>query len=90
MVTQVQLQKVDPPTQVIDAFRDVQAARTDLDRSVNEAQTYANKVIPQARGNVAQDHAGGGSLPLADRGRGDRPDLALPARSTSSTRRRPR
>jgi modulator of FtsH protease HflK len=54
MITQVQLQKVDPPTQVIDAFRDVQAARIDLDRSVNEAQTYANRVIPQARGNVAK------------------------------------
>jgi membrane protease subunit HflK len=53
-VQQVQLQKVDPPTQVIDAFRDVQAARIDLDRSVNEAQTYANQVIPQARGNVAK------------------------------------
>src|SRR3954469_2646027 len=53
-VTQVQLQKVDPPTQVIDAFRDVQAARADLERSVNEAQTYANKVIPQARGEVAK------------------------------------
>ncbi len=53
-ITQVQLQKVDPPTQVIDAFRDVQAARIDLDRSVNEAQTYANRVVPQARGKVAQ------------------------------------
>jgi membrane protease subunit HflK len=53
-VQQVQLQKVDPPTQVIDAFRDVQAARIDLDRSVNESQTYANQVIPQARGNVAK------------------------------------
>jgi membrane protease subunit HflK len=54
LVTQVQLQKVDPPKQVIDAFRDVQAARIDLDRSVNEAQTYANRVVPQARGNVAK------------------------------------
>ncbi len=54
MIQQVQLQKVDPPTQVIDAFRDVQAARIDLDRSVNESQTYANRVIPQARGNVAK------------------------------------
>ena len=53
-VTQVQLQKVDPPTQVIDAFRDVQAARADLERSQNEAQTYANRVIPEARGRVAQ------------------------------------
>jgi modulator of FtsH protease HflK len=54
LVTQVQLQKVDPPKQVIDAFRDVQAARIDLDRSVNEAQTYANRVVPEARGNVAR------------------------------------
>ncbi len=53
-VQQVQLQKVDPPQQVIDAFRDVQAARIDQDRAVNEAQTYANRVIPEARGKVAQ------------------------------------
>jgi membrane protease subunit HflK len=53
-ITQVQLQKVDPPTQVIDAFRDVQAARADLERAQNEAQTYANRVIPEARGRVAQ------------------------------------
>jgi membrane protease subunit HflK len=54
LVQQVQLQKVDPPKQVIDAFRDVQAARIDLDRSVNEGQTYANRVVPQARGDVAK------------------------------------
>ena len=53
-VQQVQLQKVDPPTQVIDSFRDVQAARADLERSVNEAQTYANRVVPESRGRVAQ------------------------------------
>ena len=54
MVQQVQLQKVDPPSQVIDAFRDVQAARADLERAINEAQTYANRVVPEARGRVAQ------------------------------------
>jgi modulator of FtsH protease HflK len=54
IVQQVQLQKVDPPAQVIDAFRDVQAARSDLERAVNEAQTYANRVVPEARGRVAQ------------------------------------
>ena len=53
-ITQVQLQKVDPPSQVIDAFRDVQAARADLERSQNEAQAYANKVVPEARGRAAQ------------------------------------
>ena len=54
LVQQVQLQKVDPPAQVIDAFRDVQAARADLERAQNEAQTYANRVVPEARGNVAK------------------------------------
>jgi membrane protease subunit HflK len=53
-VTQVQLQKVDPPSQVIDAFRDVQAARADLERAQNEAQTYANRVVPEARGRASQ------------------------------------
>jgi len=53
-VTQVQLQKVDPPSTVIDAFRDVQAARADLERAQNEAQTYANRVVPEARGKAAQ------------------------------------
>ena len=48
------MQKVDPPSQVIDAFRDVQAARADLERAQNEAQTYANRVLPEARGRVAQ------------------------------------
>ncbi len=54
LVQQVQLQKVDPPSQVIDAFRDVQAARADLERLQNEAQTYANRVIPEARGRASQ------------------------------------
>jgi len=54
VIQQVQLQKVDPPTQVIDAFRDVQAARSDLERAQNEAQTYANKVVPEARGRAAK------------------------------------
>ena len=53
-ITQVQMQKVDPPAQVIDAFRDVQAAQADLQRLQNEAQTYANRVIPDARGRAAQ------------------------------------
>src|SRR6266568_5240980 len=54
IVQQVQLQKVDPPMQVIDAFRDVQAARSDLERAQNEAQTYANRVVPEARGRAAK------------------------------------
>jgi len=53
-VTRVQMQKADPPQQVIDAYRDVQAARTDQERMRNEAEAYANKVIPEARGAAAR------------------------------------
>src|SRR5450631_1043215 len=54
LIQQVQMQKVDPPAQVIDAFRDVQAARADAERLQNEAQTYANRVVPEARGRALQ------------------------------------
>src|SRR5210317_229136 len=51
-ITQVQTQKADPPDQVINAFRDVQAARADMERAKNEAEAYANDVIPRARGEA--------------------------------------
>lgn len=51
-VDQVQLQKVDPPSQVIDAYRDVQGAATDKERLQNEAATYASRIVPEARGEA--------------------------------------
>jgi membrane protease subunit HflK len=53
-VTRVQMQKADPPQQVLEAYRDVQAARTDQDRMRNEAEAYANRVVPEARGGAAR------------------------------------
>ena len=53
-VRQVKMQKVDPPAAVIDAFRDVQAARADQERLRNEAQAYRNRVVPEARGEAAK------------------------------------
>lgn len=53
-VTRVILLKVDPPAQVIDAFRDVQAARADQEKRRNEAQKYQNTIVPQARGEAAK------------------------------------
>jgi modulator of FtsH protease HflK len=53
-VTQVQLQKVDPPAQVIDAFRDVQRARADQERLRNEAEAYRNDILPRARGEAVR------------------------------------
>jgi len=53
-ITQVKLQQADPPAAVIDAFRDVQAARADQERLRNEAQAYANDIVPRARGEAEQ------------------------------------
>lgn len=53
-VTEVQVQKVDPPDQVIDAFRDVQRAQADRERAQNEAETYQNDVLPRARGDAVK------------------------------------
>lgn len=51
-VSRVNLQKVDPPAAVIDAFRDVQAAKADRERAQNEAEAYRNDIIPRARGEA--------------------------------------
>jgi len=53
-VTQLQLQKVDPPDQVIDSFRDVQRARADKEKVINEGIAYKNDIIPRARGESEQ------------------------------------
>jgi membrane protease subunit HflK len=53
LILQVQLQSVDPPEQVIAAFRDVTAAQQDQNRMRNEAEAYANRVVPEARGKAA-------------------------------------
>jgi membrane protease subunit HflK len=50
MILQVLLLSVDPPASVIAAFRDVTAAQQDLQRLGNEAEAYANRVVPEARG----------------------------------------
>jgi membrane protease subunit HflK len=52
LVNQVQLQKVDPPGEVIDAFRDVQRAQADRERLQNEAEAFANDILPRARGDA--------------------------------------
>jgi membrane protease subunit HflK len=53
-VTQVQMQKVEAPKDVLDAFRDVQVAQADQERVQNEARTYAGRVVPEARGKASQ------------------------------------
>jgi len=50
LVTDVRLQVADPPIEVRDAFQEVVRARADKERLINEAQAYANDVVPRARG----------------------------------------
>lgn len=53
-ITQVQLQQVQPPSPVLDAFNDVQRALQDRDRLRNEAEAYRNDILPRARGEAQQ------------------------------------
>jgi len=53
-ITQVQLQKVDPPAAVIESFRDVQRANTDAERMRNEAEGFRNDIVPRARGEASR------------------------------------
>jgi len=51
-ITELKLQDVQPPAQVIDAFDDVQRAQQDRDRQRNEADSYRNDILPRARGEA--------------------------------------
>ena len=51
-VLDVQIDKSDPPQQVIEAFNDVNVAEQDAETNINQATQYANEVVPQARGTA--------------------------------------
>lgn len=51
-IVRLQMREVQPPAAVIDAFRDVQTARADMERAQNEAETYRNDILPRARGEA--------------------------------------
>jgi membrane protease subunit HflK len=51
-IAELKMQKADPPKEVIDAFNDVQRARQDQERSVNEAVAYRNDIVPRAKGEA--------------------------------------
>ena len=53
-ITSVQLEKADPPAQVIDAFEEVQRAEQDQNKFIREAERYRNRVLGEARGRAAQ------------------------------------
>ena len=51
-IENLNLLKVEAPSQVIDAFRDVQTARADQNKKVNQAEAYRNDILPKARGEA--------------------------------------
>jgi len=51
-VIAVQLQNVQPPEEVIEAFKDVASAKEDSNRVIRQAEAYNNDVIPRVRGNA--------------------------------------
>jgi len=51
-IVSVNLLATDPPAQVIDAFRDVQTARADMETARNQADAYSNDILPRARGEA--------------------------------------
>ena len=53
-IVRVNLDTADPPSEVIDAFREVQAAEQERDRLERQADAYANRVLAEARGQAAQ------------------------------------
>jgi membrane protease subunit HflK len=53
-VTSVNLQDVQPPEQVQNAFEDAIKSREDQQRLINEAEAYSNDVVPKARGAAAR------------------------------------
>ena len=54
MVSKVNIDESAPPTQVRDAFNDVQKAKEDEQRTINDANAYAESIIPEARGEAQQ------------------------------------
>ncbi|RZI46404.1 FtsH protease activity modulator HflK [Candidatus Finniella inopinata] len=53
-IVSVQLQRVEPPIQVVQAFNDMQASLVDADRLRNEAEAYRNDKLPRARGRATE------------------------------------
>lgn len=53
-IVAVQLQDVNPPKEVQEAFKDVASAKEDKSKYINQAQGYENDLIPKARGEAVQ------------------------------------
>lgn len=53
-IEQVKLLRAEPPQEVIAAYRDVQTAKADKEKVINESEAYQNDILPRARGEAAK------------------------------------
>ena len=69
----VQMLKIDPPTQVLDSFRDVQTARVDKESEINMALKYKNDILPKVRGEAGKiiEDANGYAISVVNKAKGD-------------------
>jgi membrane protease subunit HflK len=72
-IENVQLLKAEPPTEVIDSYRDVQTSRADKEKEINQAQAYKNDILPRARGEAVKmiQEAEGYKQEVVSKARGD-------------------
>lgn len=73
VIASVNIESASAPPEAADAFRDVAGARADAARIVNEAEGYANDVVPRARGEARRftEEAGGYRARKIDEATGD-------------------
>ncbi len=55
LVQSCNLQKIEPPAEVIEAFNDVARAKSNREKTINDAQTYASELIPRTRGEAQKN-----------------------------------
>ncbi len=69
----IQMLKIDPPTQVLDSFRDVQTARVDKESEINMAYKYKNDILPKVRGEAGGiiEKANGYAISIVNKAKGD-------------------
>ena len=90
-IVRVNFDKADPPQEVIDAFREVQAARQERSTLQNRADAYANQTLAAARGNAAQklQEAEGYRAQVVNAAQGEASRFTAVSRNTSRRRRSP-
>ena len=69
----VQMLRIDPPSQVVDSFRDVQTARIDKESEINRAYKYRNDIYPKVKGEAGKiiEDANGYAIAVVNKAKGD-------------------